>query len=242
MKGRKSYFKQEEEAQSFWPSFTDMMSTIVLVMLFVALVAFVHSIFDAYEQQEIKKEMAKVASVKKHMADLIQQEIESKVGQDQVVQGPNNTISIEGDILFETGSAQLSPQGEEILHPLADAFQKVIEMEDLSQYVYIILIEGHTDSVPYDNWTLSTERAVQVVKYLLQANPRLAEDDYAGYFAATGYSEFKPIAQGMDEEALRQNRRISFQIIVDDEKWQNQLYQLMTNQVNLEGGMGAYPE
>lgn len=228
MKGRKSYFNQEKETTSFWPAFTDMMSTIVLVMLFVALIAFVQSIFDAYEQREIKKEMAKVASVKKHLSDLIQQELEEKVGKDQVVRGPNNTISIEGDILFESGSAEISERGEEVLKPLSSAFQTIIEKEDVSQYLYIILIEGHTDSIPYDNWKLSTERAVAVVKYLLEVNPTLLRNEYAKYFAATGYSEYKPVASGMDTDSLRKNRRISFQIILDDEKWQHQLLKLIS--------------
>ena len=61
MKTRKSYFNQEEEPTSFWPSFTDMMTTIVLVMLFIALLAFIQSIYEAYEQREMKQEMAKVA-------------------------------------------------------------------------------------------------------------------------------------------------------------------------------------
>lgn len=233
MKGRKSYFQDEQEQTSYWPSFTDMMSTIVLVMLFVALIAFVQSIFEAYEQKEIRKELAQVASVKKHMSDMIQEELEEKVGPDKVVRGPNNTISIEGDILFEPGSAEISAQGKSILEPLSRAFQRLIEQEEISQYLYIILIEGHTDRVPDDNWTLSTERAVAVVKYMFEVNPALTNDDYARYFAATGYSEYNPVAEGMDEESLRQNRRISFQIIVDDEKWQHQLYQLMNSEQNL---------
>lgn len=227
MKKRKSYFEEEETASSFWPSFTDMMSTIVLVILFVALIAFVQSIFTAYEQKEIRQEMAKVASVKKHISNLIKQEVEEKLGKDQVVRGPNNTISIEGDILFETGSAKISARGKEVLGHLAFAFQDILEQKDLSQYMYIILIEGHTDRVPYDNWTLSTQRAVSVVKYLFQVNPTLAQDEYAKYFAATGYSEFRPIADGTDPKSLQKNRRISFQIILDDEKWQKNLYQLM---------------
>lgn len=227
MKGRRSYFGEDQEQTSFWPSFTDMMSTIVLVMLFVALIAFIQSIFDAYEQREIKQEMAKVASVKKHISDLIQQELEDKVGKDQVVRGPNNTISIEGDILFETGQAEISERGKEILVSLAHAFEDMLQVEEISEYLYIILIEGHTDRVPYDNWTLSTQRAVAVVKYMLEVNPVLAHQDMAKYFAATGYSEYKPVVEGTDAESLSKNRRISFQIILDDEKWQNHLYQLV---------------
>lgn len=227
MRGRRSYFEQENEQPSFWPSFTDMMSTIVLVMLFVALIAFVQSIFDAYEQREIKREMAKLASVKKHISDLIQQELEEKVGKDQVVRGPNNTISIEGDILFETGQAEISDRGKAVLKSLAHAFEDILQQKEISEYLYIILIEGHTDRVPYDNWTLSTQRAVAVVKYILEVNPLLAQNDFAKYFAATGYSEFKPVVEGTDSISLSKNRRISFQIILDDEKWQKHLYQLI---------------
>lgn len=227
MKSRKSYFAHESETTSFWPSFTDMMTTIVLVMLFVALIAFIQSIYEAYEQREIRQEMAKVASVKKHLADLIHQELTEQVGEDKIVRGPNNTISIEGDILFDSGSAEISFQGKEILNALAQSFQAIIEQRDVSQYLYIILIEGHTDRVPYDNWTLSTERAVAVIKYLFEINPVLAEPRYAKYFAATGYSEFKPITEKTDAASLRKNRRISFQIILDDDKWQQQLGQLI---------------
>ncbi|WP_202078564.1 OmpA/MotB family protein [Caldalkalibacillus salinus] len=230
MRRRKNFRHAHTDQPSFWPSFTDMMSTIVLVMLFVALIAFIQSIFDAYEQREIRKELAKVASVKKHVSDLIQHELEEKVGEDQVVRGPNNTISIEGDILFETGSAEISARGREILQPLAHAFEEILTQEDISEYLYIILIEGHTDSVPYDNWTLSSERAVAVVKYLLSINPNLNREELAQYFAATGYSEYQPVAEGMDSESLRQNRRISFQIILDDDTWQEHLVNLMSQE------------
>lgn len=235
---RSSYFAQEERSESYWPSFTDMMSTIVLVMLFIALVAFIQSIYDAYDQQEIRREMAQIASVKKHVSQLIEQELETRVGQEQVVQGPNNTISIEGDILFETGSTEISAEGQEILRHLADAFQQILQTEELSQYLYIILIEGHTDQVPYDNWSLSSERAVEVVKYMLEINDILAQNDYAKYFAATGYSEFHPVAEGDDQESLRKNRRISFQIIVDDDTWQSHMYELMERSIPLEQRTG----
>jgi chemotaxis protein MotB len=230
MRKRKSYYADQTESAAFWPSFTDMMSTIVLVMLFVALIAFIQSIFDAYEQREIKREMAKVASVKKYIADLIHEELEHRVERDQIVRGPNNTISIEGDILFDSGSAEISPRGEAVLRPLAIAFQHLLEQEDISEFLYIILIEGHTDRVPYDNWTLSTERAVAVIKYLFDVNPVLASEPYAKYFAATGYSEYHPVADGEDPDSLRQNRRISFQIILDDEKWQQQMYHLLSSE------------
>ncbi len=222
---RKRRWRNEEEGTKsyFWPSFTDMMAMMVLVMLFIAIIAYIQSIYNAYEQTEVRHELAKVADVKKHISDLIEKRLEENVGKDKIVRGPNNTIAVEGNILFDTGSAEISAQGKKVLAQLSDALVQIIDEQELSRYLYIILIEGHTDSVPYDNWTLSTERAVAVVKYMAEVNPKFKEQKYAQYIAATGYSEYKPIAEGNAEESLQKNRRISFQIILDDEKWQNKL-------------------
>lgn len=228
MKKRKSYFDQTTtDGDYYWPSFTDMMSMIVLVILFAAIIAFVQAIYEAYDQQEIRRELQKTSEIKKHISDLIEKKLEENVGKDQIVRGPNNTISIEGDILFETGSAEVSAEGRVVLASLSEGLVQIIEDQEMSQYLYIILVEGHTDSVPYDNWTLSTKRAVAVVKYLMQANPKLGTKEYAQYLAATGYSEFKPVTNGNTPEALAKNRRISFQIILDDHKWQDRLKHLI---------------
>lgn len=228
MKNRKRRFQIQNDEEHYWPSFADMMAMIVLVMLFIAIIAFVQMIYDAYDQTVMKQELAKVADVKKHISDLIENQLEENVGKDQVVRGPNNTISVEGDILFDTGSSEISPEGKKVLNDLADVFANLIDEKDISQYLYIILIEGHTDKVPYDNWKLSADRSVAVVKELMKANPQLSTPDYAKYLAATGYSEYKPVVAENTNEAYKKNRRISFQIILDDEKWQGRLKEIMT--------------
>ncbi|WP_257348150.1 OmpA/MotB family protein [Pseudalkalibacillus decolorationis] len=225
---RRRWNNSEDDMQNFfWPSFTDMMAMMVLVMLFIAIIAYIQSIYNAYEQTEVRNELAKVANVKKHISDLIEKRLEENVGKDKIIRGPNNTISVEGSILFDTGSSEISDKGKVVLEHLADALVQIIDEQDLSQYLYIILVEGHTDSVPYDNWTLSTERAVSVVKYMAKVNPKFQNPKYAQYIAATGYSEYKPIAKGSSDEALQKNRRISFQIILDDNKWQDKLKHIL---------------
>ncbi|TLS39313.1 OmpA/MotB family protein [Pseudalkalibacillus caeni] len=228
MRFRKRRFENEHFEEHYWPSFTDMMAMIVLVILFIAILAFVQMIYDAYDQTVMKQELAKVADVKKHISELIEKQLEENVGKDKIIRGPNNTISVEGDILFDTGSAEISDEGKKVLDHLAGVFTDIIDQKDISNYLYIILVEGHTDAVPYDNWTLSTERAVAVVKYLMKTNPTLSQKNYAQYFAATGYSEFKPVTEEQTQEAYQKNRRISFQIILDDEKWQDRLKNIIS--------------
>ena len=74
-------------------------------------------------------------------------------------------------------------------------------------------IEGHTDSDPIaenpyfrDNWDLSTERALSVVRFLRsQGIP-------ANRLAATGYGEFQPIDNSNTETAKQRNRRIELKL------------------------------
>lgn len=72
-----------------------------------------------------------------------------------------------------------------------------------------IRIEGHTDSVPMvnglfpSNWELSTQRAVNVVKFLVAdcgIDPAV--------FSAAGYADSKPVATNETPEGRALNRRV----------------------------------
>lgn len=127
-------------------------------------------------------------------------------------------IRIEGDrfvlpseLLFESGSAEIAPEGRAELDKIADL---VIELagEIPSGVPWIIRVDGHTDIVPIStpafasNWELSTARATAVVRYLVgQGVP-------ARRLAAAGFGEFQPIETGTDAASLRANRRIEFKL------------------------------
>lgn len=228
MRVRRGFAAIAEEKEQYWPSFADMMTTFVLVMLFMAIIAFIQSIYDSYENIKINEELERVSTVKEEITDILQLELEKIVGREQISRGPNNSLSIEGNILFASSSAEISEEGMQILEKFSKAFEKVLLNEDYRKYIYIILVEGHTDIVPDDNWMLSAERAVAVVKAMLATNPRLAQDDLVKYFAATGYSEYHPVALGNTPDDLQKNRRISFQIILDDAKWQDEIKRLLS--------------
>ncbi|MBT8261092.1 MAG: OmpA family protein, partial [Bacteroidia bacterium] len=73
-----------------------------------------------------------------------------------------------------------------------------------------ILIEGHTDNVPYSgsgqlkgNWDLSTKRATAIVK-ILKSNPKINPEN----LTAAGRGEFAPIATNQSSEGRAKNRRI----------------------------------
>ena len=78
-----------------------------------------------------------------------------------------------------------------------------------------IMVNGYTDNVPIapdfrwrfpSNWELSTARATDVVRYLIQqgVNPAI--------LAATGYGEQDPVASNDTPQGRRQNRRVEIVI------------------------------
>jgi len=72
-----------------------------------------------------------------------------------------------------------------------------------------VLIEGHTDNVPYtgagqlkDNWDLSVMRATAIVKIILE-NDKIDPKR----LSASGRSEYLPVETGNTPEARAKNRR-----------------------------------
>jgi len=118
----------------------------------------------------------------------------------------------ETDVLFASGSAQLSPQGQASLTPIADAIIQLIDEipDDLD---WVLRVDGHTDRVPLgpnagfeSNWELSTARSLSVISYFESRGvpPRR--------LLAAGFGEHYPIAEGRTAEAYARNRRIELKL------------------------------
>ena len=117
----------------------------------------------------------------------------------------------QSEVLFAQGAANLGPEGEEKLGQLAVALNQIAAEipEDID---WILQIEGHTDDIPVragrfaDNWDLSTERALSVVRFLAESGLP------ANRLAAAGYGEFQPLDNAGSDEARRRNRRIEMKL------------------------------
>ncbi|MEZ4874403.1 MAG: OmpA family protein [Flavobacteriaceae bacterium] len=111
-------------------------------------------------------------------------------------------VSMENKLLFESGSWAVNPRGREAVVALGNVLAKNKEIA--------VLIEGHTDNVPYtangnlqDNWDLSTKRATTIVTILTENN-NIPKDN----LTAAGRGEFAPIASNETAEGRAKNRRI----------------------------------
>lgn len=111
-------------------------------------------------------------------------------------------VSMENKLLFRSGSWVVGPEGKNAVSQLGTV---LAENPDIS-----VLIEGHTDNVPYsgngsiqNNWDLSVKRATAVVQILKQNQQILASN-----ITAAGRGEFAPIASNESERGKAKNRRI----------------------------------
>ncbi len=132
--------------------------------------------------------------------------------------GDREDIEIVGDrfvfqseVFFESGSADLNPEGQQELDKIAQAVKEIAG--DVPPDInWVLRIDGHSDSQPIStaefpsNWHLSAARAISVVRYLTDQGvpPRR--------LLAAGFGEYQPLAEGNTADAMRRNRRIEFKL------------------------------
>jgi chemotaxis protein MotB len=111
-------------------------------------------------------------------------------------------VSMENKLLFESGSWAVNNNGRQAVVQLGNV---LAQNPDIA-----VLIEGHTDNVPYggsgpinDNWDLSTKRATSIVSILTE-NSRIPKDN----LTAAGRGEYAPIVPNTTTEGRAKNRRI----------------------------------
>jgi chemotaxis protein MotB len=117
------------------------------------------------------------------------------------------------EVLFQPGSADLAPEGQAQIAGVVQTLNE-IAAEIPPAIDWIIRVDGHTDNVPLsgagefrDNWELSQGRALAVVRYMQEALGFPPER-----MAATGFGEYRPVAEGDSPEARAQNRRIELKL------------------------------
>lgn len=111
-------------------------------------------------------------------------------------------VSMENKLLFSSGSWAVGTEGRRAVQQLGTVLG---QNPDIA-----VLIEGHTDNVPYQgsgqlkgNWDLSTKRATAIVNILRENNAINPEN-----LTAAGRGEYAPIATNDTPDGRAKNRRI----------------------------------
>lgn len=154
-----------------------------------------------------EKENAVVA-IRSMLADDINKgEISVKEYRDRMI------ISLKEQVLFDSGSARISSQGQKTLNRMARILTKVKNNR--------IVVEGHADTRPIGrkltgrfptNWELAAARATNVLKHLEQRGKVKSE-----LLAMAGYGCYLPAAANDCAKNMKLNRRIEIAILPMDE-------------------------
>ncbi len=166
---------------------------------------------DIVTIQKVKEEKVKEVS---GTYEQLLENMKSEIAQGQVTISELKgklTVNMEAAILFDSGKADVKPDGIAILHKMIDTLKAVKDKA--------IRIEGHTDNVQITgaltkqfatNWELSAARAINVTKYLQQQGIDPA------ILSAAAFSEFKPVADNSTKEGRAKNRRIEITLVAKD--------------------------
>lgn len=189
-----------EPATPVWAVFGDMMSVLLgaFVLVLVGVIA-VQLELSTRLEQEIKQRQEETQRRK-----TLEQALARPLAEGRVTL-VNGRIGISGSVLFALNSAQLQPEGHEVLKSL---------IEPLSDYLQshgqALMVSGFTDDQQVhgsnrrfaDNWELSAQRALTVTRVLIDEGI-----PSSSVFAAAFGSE-QPVSSNADEEGRARNRRV----------------------------------
>ena len=178
----------------------------------------------AEKQEQSKKDKIAIANLGKELNAALANKVQELqrfrsefFGRLRTILEGRSDVKIVGDrfvfqseVLFAPGQASINPKGKTQLGQIADAIMQIIA-EIPSDIPWILQVEGHTDDIPVsgiyaDNWDLSTERALSVVRFMVDRSVPSER------LAATGYGEFQPIASGKTDADRQKNRRIELKL------------------------------
>ncbi|MCP1726458.1 chemotaxis protein MotB [Natronospira proteinivora] len=147
-------------------------------------------------------------AMREAMAPLIDEDLVEVRGSEFYIE-----IEIKADILFPSGSADLSQAARPVLGRVAEV---------LEPFPNPIQVEGHTDNVPIEtdrfpsNWELSAARAASVVHLFRDQGIQPMR------LAVVGLGEYRPVASNETPEGRNRNRRVVLTVLADprfQERW-----------------------
>jgi chemotaxis protein MotB len=114
-------------------------------------------------------------------------------------------VKMSDKILFDPGKDDLKKEGKAALLEVTKILSGIPNRS--------FQVAGHTDHVPIksrkfaSNWELSTARAVNVVRFMIENGMG------ARLLSAAGYGEFDPVGDNTTDEGRQQNRRIEITLM-----------------------------
>lgn len=261
---KKKYMQNNEnEEYSFWQSYSDLMAALLLMFVLVMSVILLDSM-NFYNKKTIEEENSRkkfeeqqlLLDEKNKAIEEQQKQIDRLIGikeeiikelsetfetSDLVITVDQETGSIvfDSNVLFDTDSYQLSPEGEKFLGEFVPLYFNSLLTGEHKQFISEIIIEGHTDtngSYMY-NLELSQKRAFSVCEYCLEKidlkllDSELQIDNIRKILTANGRSWSTPIYKDSLclEVDMNASRRVEFKFRLKDDEMITQMKDILEN-------------
>jgi chemotaxis protein MotB len=114
-------------------------------------------------------------------------------------------VKLPDNVLFDPGKTDIKSAGKDAIAQLTSVLQSISDRH--------FQVAGHTDNTPIhtakfaSNWELSTERAVNVVRFMIKSGLE------ARRLSAAGFADNDPVASNDDPAGKAQNRRIEVELL-----------------------------
>lgn len=216
-----------------WMSVSDLMTGLMIIFLFIA-IAYMRQV------QENQTVLTDYVETRNKLHDKLQSEFKDRPEDWQLVIGKDLSMKFNNpEVLFATGSAELTPKFKSILDEFLPKYIDILINDSLCTRIKEIRIEGHTDDVKFagsntdpfiDNARLSQQRSLAVLTYLRQmpALKKYTHDQQKMleyWFTANGLSYGKSLDKDgeytfISKQPIDRNlsRRVEFRIVTNGDE------------------------
>lgn len=222
MKNNNIFVKHHRDDSDYWIALSDIMTALMLIFLLMSVIYMI-KVEDSVKIPKIFKEVSQGLSQK------LNKEFRDDLKSWGAVIDKDLTIRFsQPDVLFKTGSSDLSVKFTDILNDFFPRYLKIIMSDEFKDNIEEIRIEGHTSSIwtgedkqkaYFKNMKLSSDRSRSVLEYLLVNANDIEKDFLRKHFRAIGFSSSMPLdsngnqvaKSGLKEDFLL-SQRVEFRV------------------------------
>ena len=214
---RKRTKLEEHQENSFWISYTDILSSLLIIILLVTAYVVFELMTTKQNVVQNLEEVTKAELVRKEILTEVQKKLLEKGLEVNITDNFSVLRIPESTLTFRSNNYYIPNGMKKDLGTIGNVLLEVLLNENRTEYFDTIFIEGHTDIRATDremgNWGLSTFRAISVWNYWVnnvsKEYEKLLNSDKENLFSVSGYGESRPATESQkNEEEYKKNRRI----------------------------------
>ncbi|EIC20173.1 OmpA family protein [Thiorhodovibrio frisius] len=214
----------EPDGDSHWLVVSDLMASLMMIFLFLALLHMVQLERSHQVETEVR---VTAAELRQAIYLSLEEEFRADLPRwNAEFDRPTLTLRFrEPEVLFDSNSARIKPEFEAILQDFLPRY--VRQLEPFREVIREIRIEGHTssewgpDSSPLDayfaNMALSQQRTQEVLRYAYGLDAVQQAQWFRARVAAVGLSSSRLVRDDRGVEDAEASRRVEFSVLTNFE-------------------------